>query len=533
MIVQLPFQDYAPDADPLTPGVLLDMDGFFSTQRGLKALPSPIIITVPPPDLEDPVVRGAIAAILTNGTQVVLEGTRNAVWLLVQQEGLDTGTWRSLTALIPPGPAVTDFHPTGEPWRFATYGNDIVAVNSSLMVLISDSGADMTALPSPPPLPAFVASTYSGFFYGLFNSNQLYGSIFGPRADFADNELSIAAGTFALALTQTPGPITGILPLRQGVIVYKANSTYAGSFTGGRFFWSFNTISENIGCPVQEAAIEVGGFQYFLGNNDFYYTDGATVNPIPNRLREFFFSRLNVAFVTAVRARYDPNIEVIFWHYSSNGTSEKGLVMGTLDEWVAFNLRTQRWSKGEMVIENVLNPYYLKPPTLTYQQVEMQWPRYNLIPALQYNTITASGSNVTVPAVVLADHSTYGLNGPSKGGFIKLRFGDSTKYTQINQVRPRFAQWPINNRALLLTKRHHVLGRPIPDQPIPLFTSGSEPVQIGFEPAPATEGLHAPLTPDGAFNVIQSSRIHQLQLEVECDVEIIGFEVDAIPAGVN
>lgn len=444
-------------------------------------------------------------------------------------QGSQTGSWVSMTAnLVPP------FVPSPEPWRFDVFGRFIMAVNplegttsGTTNDLMSLLGQDFVRMPHNPPRSTIVQSTQFGIFLvDADQGEQLWFSINGPDVDWEHYSIEKEIGF--IFIEATPYPISAAQKLRDGIAIYKQRSVYGGTFIGPPFFWQFQLLTEEAGTFCQESVVNLADFHLFLGPDDFYQTDGYTVSRIPNRLREWFFARFDQHHSANVRARYDRNVGVAFWHYPSINA----VPAGSLDEWVAYNIRTGRWTRGALPVENVLNPDYQKLPVQTYAELERQYPRYRDIGHVTYNSLAVTGTFQPVPALFLQDHTLYGFMGASKGGFLQHQFGDSSRYTQINQVRPRFAKWPKSEHARLFTKRHHVMGRPIPEtEPSQLFTAGIDAQAIAVKPVPSTEGLNAPLTIDGAFNVIQSSRVHQLKYEFDSDTEIIGVEIDAIPAG--
>ena len=109
----IPLADFAPDADSITSGILLDMDGFYPEMSGYRTLPG---FTTVGNQLSAQ-VRGAYIGQLVNASTVTtlqVAAIANTLYNLVG------GLWV---------PQMSGLLNTNNRWRFAVYGQDMLAVN--------------------------------------------------------------------------------------------------------------------------------------------------------------------------------------------------------------------------------------------------------------------------------------------------------------------------------------------------------------------------------------------------------------------
>lgn len=490
-------REFAPDADPLSPGVLVDMNGFVPSIAGMKTIPGLVEIAIPP-NGDDPVV-GAITAVMPDGTRITIAATRGQIWRLDD----DTGTWQPMIDPIL-SPPITE---TSRPWRFDTFGVYIVAVNGD-EVLVSTSGGQFERVGNGAPPSSICQSAENGAFFLIrSDSNEVWGSLAGPLGLW--NPPLIQNETFVNPRNEVAGPITAAHRLRSNIAIYKRQSLVIGVLSNPPEFYDFGIITEESGTPSQEAVVNLGDRHLYMGDDDFYMFDGSTSAPIPNRLRLWFFNRLDHNYIENVQARYDRSTGVAYWHFPSTDA----MPAGTLDEWIAYNVKERRWAHGFQMVERVLQPDYQKAPVLTYEQLERQYPFYRSFPDLAYKSLTATGKTAPVPALFLLDHKLWGVSGPSKGGYLTHRFGNERMYSSVSQITPRFARdgYPTDNSSTLTMKRTAVDGKPIPST---------------NAPSDATEGERGVLSADGTYDVVQSARVHQARYDFTANTEIVAVDLD-------
>ena len=89
-------------------------------------------------------------------------------------------------------------------------------------------------------------------------------------------EATNTAGTQRL---QDGTKIMGALVAKENILVWTDNALYAMKFVGAPFTFGFEQVGTNCGLIGKNAAIEIDGVAYWMGNNGFFSFDG-TVNYI-------------------------------------------------------------------------------------------------------------------------------------------------------------------------------------------------------------------------------------------------------------
>lgn len=505
----IPLLAWEPDADPLTPGVLLDCDGFYGSPKGLRTLPSWVVSTI---RLPEP-ARGGHSATLTTGTQVTVVGTTHHLWR--EQAGqwvaFDSGqTFNTTTA-----------------WRFAVFGDDIIAVNGLDPPQLSRVGHPFSPMAdytqpgnSPPPVAALVAVVDEGIFLVRPSSNVW---IFSPNV--AQWEPDIATGVVTAPLFGTPGPITAIHRTRGGVVIYKESSFYIGRFIGSPLFWSFDSVSENVGVAANEVVANADDVHYFLGRDDFYSFDGASLRRLENNVKEHLFRTLPVSRRDQFTARFDPINSLVIWHHPSATAGLGNDTRPVLDSMLLYSLRTGKWTRsmprdsaGEPVVaEAVLQPTLRLRPRLSYAEFAAQFLMYDNLDITYNDPRLEIGFEGTVGALITNTHALATESGPSVGGSLLTgEYGDGNSYMMLSRVRPIFAEYPADRVGHLQVLKRRINGYPVPDP--------------GPFPQPGL-GPQAWLTKDGTFNVISTARALQMRLSFNTQCEITSVVYDAQPAG--
>ena len=69
----------------------------------------------------------------------------------------------------------------------------------------------------------------------------------------------------------------GALVAKENILVWTDNALYTMKFVGAPFTFGFEQVGTNCGLIGKNAAIEIDGVAYWMGNNGFFSFDG-TVN---------------------------------------------------------------------------------------------------------------------------------------------------------------------------------------------------------------------------------------------------------------
>jgi hypothetical protein len=319
--LEVPLSDFAPDLDPISRGVIVDMDGVIPTVKGYASRPAPESLGAPA--LAAKPIGGFVAQ-FSDGTVKVYAGTSSNLYRL------DGTSWTSVG-----GP----YSVTGDHWHFAQFGDDVIAVAKGVspQVATGATGA-FAALGGSPPANAEHVTVASGTVF-MTRGADWFNSAVGTDNDWSPNIQTLAAtGT----IYELPGNITAVATLFRSVVLWKERGMWVGQFVGPPTTWSFSLVSTLTGCRGPFAAVNLPEAIAFLGTDDFYITRGYAPERIPNSLKEWFFATADPGLLHKVFGWYDPKAAIVYWHFVSKNPA----VAGTPDTYVAWNVRTGKWAKG-------------------------------------------------------------------------------------------------------------------------------------------------------------------------------------------
>jgi len=229
---------------------------------------------------------------------------------------------------------------TGTFWRFALYGERLIATNGIDAVQKFDLGTDSTFLDlaGSPPIHAFpiVVRDFlvavdvkdgSGFElkWSANNNSEKWSADCGAGAqDFLDG-----------------GPVVGGVGGEFGIILQQRGITRM-TFVGGDLRFTFDKIEGAVGCASADSIVQVRGALFYLSDEGFQLFDGARSRNISDeRVSNTFFAA--ATDISTVRGAIDkPNSSVV-WEYQT--ASGKKLI--------AYNYALDRWSESSLAVNGL------------------------------------------------------------------------------------------------------------------------------------------------------------------------------------
>ena len=477
---------FLPDADELTPEVLVECDDMVPTVRGYAAAPSGVASTEP---ALGAACTGASLLLKLDGSTRLIAGTTTALYESA------TTSWTDVSR----GAAYS----TGDvPWRMAQFGNTSLAICKSVVMQYSASGAfaDVTAP------KASVIETASGFVMlaDCDDTGSGVGTSYGDQPhrwwcsainDYSSWVPSVTTQCTSGLLVDTPGAILGLRRLGADVIAYKKRSIYRGTYVGPPEVWRWTLISSDIGAVSQESIVSVGYAHYFVGDEDIYGFDGTTPVSISAGVREWFFARLNKTYAYKIRATHDRLNGRILWHYPTTGA--------TLDSVLVYDYRTKRWGHIDRDVEVALE---FQAAGLTYDSLGSSYATYEDLPAIAYDSPFWAAGN-PVPAYIDTSHVIRSLTGPAGASGCKTGYvGDPERMTFVSRVRPHYRLGKAPASAILTPSFQTARGD--------TFTTGEITSVDGTK-----------------FDVLQEGRWHQWRFDWTGEVEVVSHTVTAVNTG--
>jgi hypothetical protein len=482
-----PLRNFAPDADPISDGVILDSNGVYPTDRGFRTLPVPTAASDP---LPDPCL-GAYVTQVEAGT-VIVAGTVDDLYVY------SAGSWtaQGLTC----GPV------TGK-WRFTTYGNFIIAVNGVDRPFASNNGATFVALGGTPPISSLCAASDYSLFLGQVGTNTWWSSLSASVWTPSSATITVTADVEGI-----PGVLTSMIGVKGAMAMFKRQGCVVATYTQSPpYFWDVRKVSAEVGTPNQLSAISVKDRIWFLGPDDFYMLDGYDLIPIPNQLKEWFFREsYDVSYDYLVEARHDEPRNLIFWHYPSKNSG------GVLNKYVCLNYRTGNWAFGSLTIQCVLQGSVPASTGLTYDEFGDMFATYDDIPDVPYDWPVFGSNGQDLPGYFdttdILNLYSEGTPGPDSDAFVTSGFfGDRRNLYQAIRIRPGFVLYPENSDA----------------DPVSEVT----PQTTYLQGAPVTDGTAIPLSEDGFYNINVTARMQRHKFNFYAEAEIVDYELEVSPAG--
>ena len=124
-------------------------------------------------------------------------------------------------------------------------------------------------------------------------------------------EATNTAGTQRL---QDGTKIMGSLVAKENILVWTDNALYAMKFVGAPFTFGFEQVGTNCGLIGKNAAIEIDGVAYWMGNNGFFSFDG-TVNTLPCSVEDFIYDNIDTTKGQQICAGINNLFTEVVWWY--------------------------------------------------------------------------------------------------------------------------------------------------------------------------------------------------------------------------
>ena len=191
-------------------------------------------------------------------------------------------------------------------------------------------------------------------------------------------EATNTAGTQRL---QDGTKIMGALVAKENILVWTDNALYTMKFVGAPFTFGFEQVGTNCGLIGQNAAIEIDGVAYWMGNNGFFSFDG-TVNSLPCSLEDDIYDNIDTTKGQQINAGINNLFTEVTWWYPTSGSD--------------FNNRYVAYNYGEDNARLPMGNWYGGTNT---NSIRTTWID-SLIYPKPYATAYNSSATGTFPAIV-------------------------------------------------------------------------------------------------------------------------------------
>lgn len=475
----IPWQGFAPDADPMTPGVIRDnCQMVVANNRGIETYPRPMTTSA---QVGMPTSRVLTAASgIVGGVPFMVASSAPLAGLRLHAAGMTSAgpaAWSNVTRST----AYT-IEPDAT-WQFETFGNVVLAaygppsqVPTSTPLQAMAWGGLFANVATAPRASIVVAA--SGFVL-LFNVNNAVdfpntdGWWCSARWDHTNWTLTAGASTRG-RLVDSAGPITAAIEFNGSVYAFKPNAIYRGDYVpGSTEVWQWTKLPFKVGCNWKFGVCKDDTKIYFLGADDLYSFDGANLRPLMvGRVKRWFWEN----FGTPNLLQPQQMVQVV------HDRSRNEIVLRSqTGRTTIYHIPTDRFGQGDIVYECL---------------VEQNYP-------LAYAPPPLWGFKDT-------DHRAYAITGPFDGSagnavFTLHAIGDDRETIETCEIRLRLA------------KQAGIL-------------SGVPSVQETLSGA-ATDLPEVPLTADGKLEIDANARLLNVAIWSSGHFESLGLLIDSTAQG--
>ena len=477
---------FAPDDEPMKPGIVTDCINVIPTANGLSVAPG---------WTQNPGISASGSAPIV---EIFSAQDTSGFFVYVLARQLSLSVWSSSTwSSISPLTTTVASNVSGD-WSIVQFGNKTLAARREAPIMQGSALSPLADIAGSPQASILCASQD---FVLAFNTRANVSA--GPGGDvwacsaFQDPtnwapSLSTQATTGRIVAGG--GEITAALALGPQVIAYKTFSAFSGTYVGSPVVWQWDRVPGRLGCVGMRAVCDIGGAHFVVGPDAFWIYDGVRATQVgAGSVSDWF--RANCKTPSKTTCVYDrATATVQIWFDVGDG------VYGpTLGRCLTYNTLTGGW--GLMAVKDVTAVGRLQAPASpSYLSAEK--------PAIATGSIAVTGVKYADPTVL-----------PVPSPYIVTRgIGDGTQSSRLLDVRLTYCSSPTAIAA----------GAP-PDR---LTLTG----YTGRTSAAITRMVQSGVPEaDGRFSVRQSDRWHKFRLDIGAPAaqmpELHALNVSGIPAG--
>ena len=280
------FGPLLPDLPPA--GQLVGAENVFATPNGYG--PVGAVQTFAPPLTG---WSGGGAFVGSDGVSSLLSGTSTNLYRF------SSGAWTSVLAT------------SAARWRFAQFGDNVIAVNGGAPVTYDLTTGTAAVLGGSPPASDMVV-TIRDFVVVAGNpaailtvtwSGNNDSTEWTPGTDESDSQQMLDGGE-----------VMGLAGGEYGVVLQR-NAIKRMTYEGPPIGFRFDEISSNVGCMAKGSVVQAGRLVFFLSERGFMLCDGNEARPIGSEKidRTFFDRYAREDITTGIYAAVDPRRYTVMW----------------------------------------------------------------------------------------------------------------------------------------------------------------------------------------------------------------------------
>lgn len=474
---------FAPDADPVTPGVLTDCTNLIPYEQGMKGAPT----GVTPTDIPALGAACSGAAVVTK-----LDDTRRIIAGTLTHLYESSGGWVDVSGFTYTGGADAR-------WRIAQFGNATLASNGADAIQRSPGSGAFASIAGA-PIAKILFSVGTQVMALNTNDGSVNPDGWHCCATYDETDWTPSSATLSNKgrIVSSPGAFTAGGRLGEYAIGYKERSIHIGQFVGAPSVWDWTQAAGGeAGCVGIDAWADIGGAHFIVGPDNLWLFDGSRPVPIADDVvKTWFYANSNPLYLYRTQCVADRENNVVWVFYCSTASS-------TPDQAIVYHMKTKQWGRATLDVEATLN-YVSSGVTID------DLPDYSAtIDGLSAYIFDSQFLNVGGRSLAAfnTSHQLQSLTGASSTSSMTTGFaGDDDSFSYLNQIRLRFAPGYKPTTATVQTLLKNELG---------------DSASIGSSSTMA----------DGKFDVTDSSRWHGAVFSFTGPVRVMAISANLIAEG--
>lgn len=343
-MIEYPILGFQPDLPQDLRGVLTGSEQVLPTDRGIGGGVTVAAAGSTGTFGTFPACGGAVLLNVA-GTELIFQGTSTSLL------ELDDGT-----TLIDRSATTYDAG-LGATWSFAQLGDVTLATYhgsaGAIQKFNKASDTDFSAVSGAPFAHIIVVCGFPNASFAMvfdWDSGSQQGAhdgiFWSALGDYTDWTPDIATQCGNIRLTDKGGKITAACPFRDGVVAFKKNAMYLGTYVGGSDMWDWTRISSEIGCLGKNAVCQVNDVLYFADAAGIWIYDGSYPRLAPGAIHKWWSDQ--VVTIDAIDDS-DPSYYRLTWdakrHLLWVGYGAGAFATAGEPNFIVYNARSQLWTQ--------------------------------------------------------------------------------------------------------------------------------------------------------------------------------------------
>lgn len=229
---------------------------------------------------------------------------------------------------------------TGEAWDFAQFNDYVIATaNANVPQYLTDVDSDNTWSDLPGSAPTAKRCARVGEFLMLGHVSNVptkiqWSHYNDPTASWEASRLTQAGSAI---LPVEDGPIQRIVGGRYATIFQQRAITRL-SYVGPPTVFKSDVVTTERGAVAPFAVVPVGYLTFFLAQDGFFVTNGASVEPIGGqKVNKWFFATVDQATIKEVHGAVDWQNRCVIWAFREAGSNNNNRL-------IIYNYIDGKWS---------------------------------------------------------------------------------------------------------------------------------------------------------------------------------------------